>query len=124
VKRSTRILHRLPNNGWRWTSRSAIHSFSIHERAKVDLRTSDPRRRAHIVENQLAEAIPEVVAAFERLRHEGFDRHTLFTQLDQSRGSQFELMKNNQSSPDPTQPFWQVSATLRQRTGAPANEEL
>jgi hypothetical protein len=48
----------------------------FHERARISL----PQARLHavihtVVENQLAEAIPQVVAAMRRLVREGLDRH-------------------------------------------------
>ena len=46
-----------------------------HERAKIELPNAKVHAVIHtIVENQLAEDVPEVIGMFERLRGEGLER--------------------------------------------------
>lgn len=88
-----------------------------HERAKIDL----PNARIHavmhtIVENQLAEAIREVVTAFERLRGEGLDRHDAIHAVGSVLAyHMFNLLKSGPPSSDPNSTYF---AWLRELTAA------
>lgn len=63
-----------------WLALSEDERLSLvknyHERARVQLPNAPLHAVIHtIIETQLAERVPEVVTALERLRREGLDRH-------------------------------------------------
>lgn len=73
-----------------------------HERARVDLPNPTLHAVMHaIVENQLAEAVPEVVEALERLRAEGLDRHDALHAIGSVLAHQIvDLMQHDQVKGD------------------------
>ena len=78
-----------------------------HERKKVDLPDIQLHAASHaVVENQLAENIPEVVAALQRLMSEGLDRHEAIHAIGSVlAGHIYRILKHKPVMKDPNKPY-------------------
>lgn len=79
-----------------------------HERAKIELPNAKVHAVMHtVVENQLAEGIPEVVATFDRLQTEGLDRHDALHAIGSVLAEHmFRLMQEAPTGVDPNAAYF------------------
>ncbi len=78
-----------------------------HERAKIEL----PNVKAHavfhtVVENQLAEGVPEVIETFERLRGEGLERHDVVHAIGSVLAQHMSRLMREGRSDDPNRAYF------------------
>lgn len=78
-----------------------------HERAKIKLPKAELHAVTHtVVENQLAEAVPEVVETFERLRGEGLERHDIIHAIGSVLAQHLSRLLREERSDDPNRAYF------------------
>lgn len=78
-----------------------------HERAKIELPNAKVHAVIHtIVENQLAEDVPEVIETFERLRGEGLERHDVVHALGSVLAQHMSQLMQEGRSDDPNRAYF------------------